>query len=273
VGVRQSDARGRLAPLRLNLEHRVAIVGGASRGIGLAIAEQLASEGARLALVARGEAALRAEASRLESAHPGSVIAVPGDLIDPRTAVTAVEQALARWSTLDIVVANAGTGAGPSGWQLTDEDWQAGFDRNFTAARRLIDASLPAMLRSDRGSIVVVGSIVALEALPAPLPYTVAKAAIAAYVKSLARQVGSSGVRVNAVIPGNILFPGGGWDRKRQADPDGVRSYIQREVALQRFGTPAEIASCVTFLCSDRSSFVTGAMLLADGGQTRGFAP
>jgi 3-oxoacyl-[acyl-carrier protein] reductase len=255
----------------LNLDRRVAIVGGASRGIGLAIAEQLASEGVRLVVVARGEAALRAEASRLEAAHPDSVVAVPGDLIDPRTAAAAVEVALARWSSLDIVVANAGTGSGPSGWQLTDEDWQAGFDRNFTAARRLVEAALPAMLR-DGGAVVVVGSIVGLEALPAPLPYTIAKAAIAAYVKSLARQVGSSGVRVNAVVPGNVLFPGGGWDRKRQADPDGVQSYVQREVALQRFGTPAEIASCVAFLCSERSSFVTGAMLLADGGQTRGFA-
>ena len=257
--------------MHLNLNGRVTIVGGASRGIGLAVAEHLLTEGAHVVMIARGEAALQAEVDRLALHYPGSVTAVTGDLADPCTATSAVEQALSRWSHVDIIVANAGSGAGPMGWRLSDEDWQGGFDRNFTPARRLVEAALPSLVDARRGAIVLIGSIVAVEAIAAPLPYTVAKAALGAYVKSLARQVGRDGIRVNAVVPGNVLFPGGTWDRKSQADPGGVREYIEREVPMQRFGTPSEIADCVAFLCSERASFITGAMLVADGGQTRGF--
>src|SRR3954452_12123115 len=125
------------------------------------------------------------------------------------------------------------------------------------------------MVTAQRGSIVLVSSIAGLESLGAPIPYGTAKAALEHYAKDLSRRVGRHGVRVNTVAPGNILFPGGTWQRKLDADPAGVQSMIAAEVPLGRFGTPMEIGSAVAFLASDRAAFITGACMVVDGGQTR----
>jgi len=110
---------------------------------------------------------------------------------------------------------------------------------------------------------------VGLESTSAPLPYSAAKAALVNYGKNLARQVGPSNVRVNCVAPGNILFPGGSWDRHLSERRDEVLHLINVEVPLQRFGRPEEIADLIVFLSSDRAAFITGACIVADGGQTR----
>ena len=104
---------------------------------------------------------------------------------------------------------------------------------------------------------------------PAPLPYSAAKAALINLSKNLARQAGPHNVRVNCVAPGNILFPGGSWEKHLEARAEEVHRFIQTEVPLRRFGRPEEIADAIAFLCSDRSSFITGACIVADGGQTR----
>jgi 3-oxoacyl-[acyl-carrier protein] reductase len=125
------------------------------------------------------------------------------------------------------------------------------------------------MVEQKRGAIVFVNSIVAVESTPAPLAYSSAKAALLNYTKNLARQVAADGIRVNTVAPGNIFFDGGSWDKHLQARRDEVLGYIASEVPMQRFGKPEEIADAVAFLASARASFVTGACLVADGGQTR----
>jgi 3-oxoacyl-[acyl-carrier protein] reductase len=127
------------------------------------------------------------------------------------------------------------------------------------------------MVKRHDGSIVLIGSIAGVESTAAPLPYSAAKAAVSMYAKNLSRLVGPEGVRVNCVAPGNILFPGGSWERHLEARGDEVRAYIDKEVPLKRFGTVEEIANCVAFLASPRSSFVTGACLVADGGQCHSF--
>jgi 3-oxoacyl-[acyl-carrier protein] reductase len=109
-----------------------------------------------------------------------------------------------------------------------------------------------------------------VESTPAPLPYSAAKAALINYAKNVSRLVGTNQVRVNCVAPGNILFPGGSWERHIEQRHDEVMNYIRTEVPLGRFGTPEEIADLVVFLSSDRASFITGACVIADGGQTRG---
>jgi 3-oxoacyl-[acyl-carrier protein] reductase len=125
------------------------------------------------------------------------------------------------------------------------------------------------MVDAQRGSIVLIGSIAGLESLGAPIPYGTAKAALEHYGKDLARRVGRYGVRVNTVAPGNILCPGGAWERKLDADAAGVNAMIAAEVPLGRFGAPEEIGAAVAFLASDRAAFLTGSCLVADGGQTR----
>ena len=127
---------------------------------------------------------------------------------------------------------------------------------------------MPELIKGS-GNILFIASIVGVEATPAPLPYSAAKAALINYSKNLARQVAREGVRVNCVAPGNILFPGGTWERHLERDRAAVTKKIEDEVPMGRFGTPEEIAGLAVFLCSPRASFITGSCFVADGGQTR----
>jgi 3-oxoacyl-[acyl-carrier protein] reductase len=252
----------------LDLAGRVALVTGSSRGVGLGIARALASEGCRVLLTGRNAEALAAAGAGFPE---GAVATFAGDLTSAETIAAAVARAIERWGALDILVANLGAGTARAGWALEERDWDTSFDLNLHASRRAAEAVLPHMTRTRRGTVVFIASIAGVESLSAPLPYSAAKTALIAYAKNLARTVACSGVRVNVVAPGNILFDGGSWARKLETRPDEVRAYVGAEVPLGRFGTPEEIGSVVAFLASDRASFVTGACVVADGGQTRGY--
>ncbi|MFQ5889821.1 MAG: SDR family NAD(P)-dependent oxidoreductase [Gemmatimonadota bacterium] len=255
----------------LGLAGKVVLVGGSSRGIGRAIARSFLSEGASVVITARGREALEETRIALEEeCGSGRVLAVAGNLADGEVIGRVLERTGDRWGEVDCLVANVGSGAGRHDWELDEEEWQRSFEVNLSIARRMTDAVMPAMVRAGRGSVIFVSSIAGVECVDAPLPYATAKAALMAYARNLARRVGRKAIRVNCLAPGNILFPGGAWDRKQAEDPEAVRSYIEREVPLGRFGTPQEIADLVVFLASERASFVTGACVVADGGQTRG---
>jgi 3-oxoacyl-[acyl-carrier protein] reductase len=252
----------------LGLAGRVAIVTGSSRGIGLGAAHALAAEGCRVMLTGRRAGAL---ASARNGFPDEAVVTFAGDLTRAETLAAAAAQAVERWGVVDILVANIGSGTARAGWALEEQDWEASFELNLHASRRAAEAVLPHMTRAGRGSVVFIASIVGVESVNAPLPYGAAKSALVAYAKNLARMVARSGIRVNVVAPGNILFDGGTWARKLEERPEPVRAYIDAEVPLGRFGTPQEIGNVVAFLASDRASFVTGSCLVADGGQTRGY--
>jgi 3-oxoacyl-[acyl-carrier protein] reductase len=130
---------------------------------------------------------------------------------------------------------------------------------------------MPHLLKQESSSFTFISSIAATEAIGAPIPYSAAKAAIEMTMKSLSRLVGPQGVRVNAVSPGNVLFPGGSWEKKLVDRREFFEEMIQREVPLQRFASPEEIANVVVFLASKRASFVTGSSVVVDGGQTRSY--
>jgi 3-oxoacyl-[acyl-carrier protein] reductase len=183
----------------------------------------------------------------------------------------AADETIERWGAIDILVANIGSGTAARGWALDETDWAAGFDTNLHASRRAAEAVLPHMTAAGRGSIVFISSIAGVQSLDAPLPYSVAKTALISYAANLSRLVARLGVRVNVVAPGNVRFDGGSWAKKEAAEPERVRAYIEAEVPMGRFGTPGEIASLVTFLASDRASFMTGACVVADGGQARAY--
>ena len=255
----------------LELKGKSVFVAGSSRGIGQAIAAGFLKEGARVAISGRDAESLKGTEEALRAAHPdSSLLAIAGDLTDFRNGAAAITAILEEWTTLDILVANIGSGSGRPGWQYDPQDWATLYDINLFGSARLVSHALPHMLAAKSGCIILVGSITGIESTPAPLAYSSAKAALLNYAKNLARQVAPDGVRVNAVAPGNVLFPGGSWEKHIAADAGRVEKYIQAEVPMRRFGTPEEIADAVLFLSSARAGFVTGACLVADGGQTRG---
>jgi 3-oxoacyl-[acyl-carrier protein] reductase len=252
----------------LQLSDQVAFVAGSSRGIGRAIAWTLLSEGCRVCITGRNTDALD-DATRVLSAKFGdSVLGISGDLTDSSVIDDALATVRRKWGSLDVLIANVGSGRGKPGWQQEDAEWERLFNLNFFGAVRLAQAATP-LLQLRGGSILFVASIVAIEATPAPLPYSAAKAALVNYSKNLSRTLASDRIRVNCLAPGNVLFDGGSWDHHLKERREEVERYISTEVPQKRFGTPEEIAKFAAYLVSPTSGFATGGCYVMDGGQTR----
>lgn len=249
--------------MNLDLAGKTALVSGASRGIGLAIAQALSAEGCHVALVARSREGLEKVAGTFE----GPVSLHAGDAAVPETGQRVAAEVAAIAGGMDVLICNAGSGASVPPGTETEAEWRRVLDVNLFPALAMIEAIRPHMRRG--GAIVCISSIAGLAALGAPVAYSAAKAALNAAVKGLARPLAAEGLRINAVAPGNILFPGGTWDCKLSEDRPAVEAMLAREVALGRLGTPEEIAALTVFLASPRASFITGAVLVADGGQLR----
>jgi 3-oxoacyl-[acyl-carrier protein] reductase len=251
----------------LELAGKACLVAGASRGIGRAIALALAGEGARIAAVARGEADLAALLAELPGSGHTSIMC---DLTTPDGASAAVDGAVAALGGLDVLVANVGKSFARDAASMDDADLAKSLDMNLWSSARVAQRAVPHLQARGGGAITMISSIWGREAGGAP-GYNVAKAGVIALAKALARDYAPHGIRVNSVAPGSILFPGGGWDRRQKADPAAIADMVKRELPFGRFGTPEEVAAVVTFLSSARASWVTGACIVVDGGQSRAF--
>ena len=248
--------------MQLDLSGKSALVTGSSKGIGRAIAEFLCSEGCRVALNGRSASDLRTATNQLAGS-----IGVVGDVTRPEDARQLISEVVSAFGKLDILVCNVGSGRSvPPGSETADE-WQRVFALNLWSTTNTVEAAKEALV-ATKGVIVCVSSICGLEVIAgAPITYSAAKAALHAYIRGIARPLGSQGVRINAVAPGNILFDGSVWSRKLAEDKQAVQSMLKKDVALGCLGTPADVASLVAYLASECSRFASGGIWTLDGGQ------
>jgi 3-oxoacyl-[acyl-carrier protein] reductase len=249
----------------LGLRGKVALVTGANRGIGLAIALGLAREGCDLALCARGTESLAAAAERVEALGV-RVAAIPADVLRPDDAHRFVTEAAARLGGIDILVNNAGKGLGRRLSEATDDEWRQTFDYNVFQAVRLVRLVVPHMRERGGGAVVMIASISGwIPQLAGTGQYGASKAAQIFVAEPLALELVRDRIRVNVVSPGSILFEGGGWDVRRRTEPERFAAYERNGFPAGRLGTPEEVADVVVFLASDRARWVNGANVRVDG--------
>jgi 3-oxoacyl-[acyl-carrier protein] reductase len=265
----------------LGLAGRSVLLIGAGRGLGAAAALSLAGEGSRVALVARTRSDVEARAAECERAGAQAALAIAADATDAGQLDAAIAQTAARFGAIDALVTLVG-GSQPGGTaELSDADWQAAYGRNLWPAVRATRTALPHLVASaarrgfpgaqrEASVVLHVASIWGREG-GGSLSYNTAKAALIALAHEQARELAPRGVRVLSLAPGSILHPGGSWERRQKADPQGIGEFVRREIPFGRFGTAEEIGDTIAFLVSPRASWIAGACVVADGAQSRSF--
>ena len=253
--------------MNLNIQNKCFLITGASRGIGRAIGESLLSEGANVCLVARGQVQLAQTVDELRRQYGEKrVVGWSTDCADEVALLELRQQITQRWKGLDGVIANVGDGRSVSDAIPEAEQWSKVWHTNFETALNTARVFLP-LLQESKGNILFISSIAGLGAIGAPVDYSTAKTAVIAFAKNLARKVAPE-VRVNVIAPGNVHFTGSSWEEKIMTNPKKIEQMLQDKVPMKRFGTLEEIADAAVFLCSARASFITGSVIVVDGGQT-----
>jgi 3-oxoacyl-[acyl-carrier protein] reductase len=252
----------------LQLTNKTVLITGSAHGIGLGMITTFLEEGAQVIVTDINKKILdEAITSLTQTFDNNHILGFCGDLTDEAVLEKCVETAISRFGSIDVFVCNIGSGRSKMGLDATLEDWRTIFDLNLfssVAAARVCTSKM-----KEGSSIIFIASIAGVQALKAPYAYSAAKAGILSFVKNLSDDLANQNIRVNAIAPGNVLFPGSTWDKKILQNREETLSYINQHVPLKTFATPSDIGIAAAFLGSPKSRFITGTCLIVDGGQVR----
>lgn len=250
--------------MNFQLEGKNVLVTGGSKGIGKAIAKAFLEEGANVAIVARNEETLEQAKQELSN-----VTAFSADLTKEEERKRVFALFIDKFGTIDVLVNNVGKSNGESTALKTDlRFFEEAMQLNFFSAVHLSQLALAEMKKNGQGAIINISSIYGRESGGKPT-YNASKAALISFTKSFANEAIRYGVRVNGVAPGSILHPTGSWQKRIEENPEKMKEFVEREIPAGRFGTPEEVANVVVFLASEKASWVVGATINVDGGQSR----
>lgn len=260
----------------LGLAGKVALVAGASSGLGRAVAEQLAREGAKVIMAARRDQALADAAAKIREATKTDVVHMPCDLTSPEAVETLVFEAGQALGPIEILVTNAGWPPEGGYFQLTDDDWLEGFQANFLSTVLLCRNVVPGMKAREWGRIVMLSAAAARQPMEGELVLTTLSAGARGFGKSLSAELAGYGITVNSVLAGRTETQALGEKAKEKAGfkkstPQDIVKAWSEEVPMGRLGKPNEIASAVAFLASSQAGYITGQGLAVDGGWTKGY--
>lgn len=254
----------------LHLKGKNVVITASTDGIGYATAYKFLEEGSYVLINGRNELKAQEKRSLLEKEFGNNrIFLYAGDAASEEGTKGICQYARSIFNRIDCIVANIGSGKPITQSNLDLEGWKKSFDINLFSAVKLIQEFNDYWEENTNGSIVMVSSLAAYNRISAPYAYAAAKQGISVFAKYLSDDYAKRKIRVNSVIPGNVYYKGGRWDELLRRNESDVEEYIERSVPLKRFAVPEEIADAIVFLASDRASFITGATLLVDGGQSR----
>jgi 3-oxoacyl-[acyl-carrier protein] reductase len=260
--------------VNLELEGKIALITGGSHGIGLATALALAAEGCNIVICSRDPDRLDSAVDEITT-RGVACVGVPTDVMKPKDNENCFSAAIERFGRLDILINNVG-GGGRWGSEIVEDTeltvWREVIEKNVMAAVQYTQLAIPAMRKNKWGRVVTVGSRLGKEGGGRPW-FTLSKAAEIGLMKTLAmtHYLVRDGITFNTVTPGAIMIPDTGWASLLKSDPESIAKTIDKDLPLNRFGTPEEVASVIVFLCSEKASLVNGATIAVDGGESSSF--
>jgi 3-oxoacyl-[acyl-carrier protein] reductase len=259
----------------LGLKDKVAIVAASSKGLGKAVAMELAKEGAKVVVCSRSEEVLVATAQEIGAATKAEVLALPVDVTKRADVTKLVEKTIERFGKIDILVANAGGPPSGSFENFSDEDWAKALELNFLSSVRMAREVMPHMKKQGNGRIIFVTSVSVKQPIDGLVLSNAARAGVTGLAKSLANELGKYNITVNSVLPGYtatdraISLRKARAEREKRPEEELEKEQV-KDIPLGRIGQPDEFAAAVTFLASSRASYITGVALLVDGGIYKG---